>query len=142
MFSLQVSFIFVASSLILVLSIPANDKIVFSDGDASLEDQLLTRDDTVLTSRFSEDEEFLQDLENGKMFQGDIILSPEQQDLLKNTPRNEEEEDVPTRTGLISEEYRWPKDARGLVYMPYEIDPSSDYCKYYVYFYHNDGRQR
>lgn len=133
MFSVKILFIFVSSSLMLAHSVPAkNDQIVFQNDDDSSpdDDQILKKDDTVLTSRFSEDEEFYQDLENGNMYQGDIILLPEQRDLVKNTPRSDADDDIPTRTGLISEEYRWPKDAQGNVQMPYEIDPSSQYCKY------------
>lgn len=62
----------------------------------------------------------------GDLYQGDIKLMPEQVKILNSTG---EEADLADRTGLISAVYRWPKDRRGKVNVPYLIS-STDYCEY------------
>lgn len=62
----------------------------------------------------------------GDLYQGDIELMPEQVKILNSTG---EEADLADRTGLISAVYRWPKDRRGKVNVPYLIS-STDYCEY------------
>lgn len=52
-------------------------------------------------------------------FQDDIVLSKKQKEALKNP--------VGTRTGLLDEDYRWPKNDDGYVIVPFAI--SSDFCK-------------
>lgn len=61
-------------------------------------------------------------LESGKLFQGDIKLVQEQKDYFLVNDGS-----VPPRTGWIDEHYRWPKDSKGKVIVPYYIDPASDF---------------
>jgi hypothetical protein len=62
-----------------------------------------------------------QNLENGEHFEGDIVLLPEQQELLNSN------DDSPMETGLSWEQYRWPRARNGKPTVPYEI--SSVYCE-------------
>lgn len=66
-------------------------------------------------SRFAfPDESSLQNNRNDTNYQGDIILTEEQLEILND--------EIGMRTGLIDEDYRWPKSADGLVRVPYHID--------------------
>jgi hypothetical protein len=56
--------------------------------------------------------------ENEGLFQGDIILSPEQEELVFADPSVN---DIHSRTGRLDEKYRWPKNKFGQVIMPYVI---------------------
>lgn len=60
----------------------------------------------------------------GKLYQGDIVLTDEQKKLF-NTSNVDE---LVARTGRIHLYYRWPKDWRGKVIVPYVINPY-DYSK-------------
>jgi hypothetical protein len=61
-------------------------------------------------------------IEDEDLFQGDILLEPEQREwILAN-----DSDDISKRTGLLNEEQRWPKDSRGKVIVPYVIQ-KSDY---------------
>lgn len=65
------------------------------------------------------------DLENGEYFQGDIKLEVEQKEALE---RNETDDGIlASRTGLLIESMRWPKNTKGEVTVPYTI--SKDYCE-------------
>jgi hypothetical protein len=124
-------------SLILVLfcltnitiAIPINDdRIVFQDEDSGdFQNEILVgnnKDNFRLDPTLSVQKE----LENGKLFQGDIILHGDQKDLVMSHMNfSEAEENLPTRTGIIGEQYRWPKNDYGLVELAYVIDPSSGY---------------
>jgi hypothetical protein len=59
--------------------------------------------------------------EYGNHYEGDIILTPEQEEAIEKNGRD-------GRTGIIDTRRRWPK-VNGLVYMPYVIDSQSGYCK-------------
>lgn len=62
-------------------------------------------------------EERGKNLELGKFYQGDMKLEPEQ---LAALLRNETEQtQVESRTGLLSENYRWPKNMEGKVVVPF-----------------------
>lgn len=58
-------------------------------------------------------------LENGKFFQGDMILQPDQMEFLKSNVTDKES--LASRTGVLHETYRWPKDKSGHVIVAYEI---------------------
>lgn len=58
-------------------------------------------------------------LENGKFFQGDMILQPDQMEFLRSNVTDKES--LVTRTGLLHETYRWPKNKAGRVAVAYEI---------------------
>jgi hypothetical protein len=64
--------------------------------------------------------------ENVDLFQGDIILSPVQEDLVFADPLYDD--DVSERTGILRESMRWPKNAQGKVILPYVIQ-RTDYSK-------------
>lgn len=65
------------------------------------------------------------DLENGEYFQGDIKLEAEQKEILE---RNDTSDSIlGSRTGLLYESMRWPKNKKGEVVVPYLI--SKDYCE-------------
>jgi hypothetical protein len=82
-------------------------------------------------SRFSfpDDDVEVEDvkLEDGNFFQGDIKLLAEQKEILDRLAVDKNS--FPTRTGILNEEYRWPKDNEGYVNIPYEFAPGSKYCK-------------
>jgi len=109
---------------------PTND-FVFRDDDVNdnqppitleEENQILPSDKTKLLG--GENEIVEQHLENGRFFQGDIVLIQEQKHFLLSN------DSTPTRTGWIDEYYRWPKDKHGNAIMPYYVDPDSDYTTY------------
>lgn len=65
------------------------------------------------------------ELENGEYFQGDIKLEVEQKEALE---RNDTDDGIlASRTGLLIESMRWPKNTKGEVTVPYTI--SKDYCE-------------
>lgn len=65
------------------------------------------------------------DLENGEYFQGDIKLEVEQKEALERNDTNDGI--LGSRTGLLFESMRWPKNRKGEVIVPYII--SKDYCE-------------
>lgn len=129
---LLIVFIVLCVKNIFGLPVP-DDRIIFPDDDIEdivpIKSQQLN-DPNILKSE-NTTEEFLYDeraeikLENGKYFQGDIILKDGQLEALNN-----EDEDgiLGTRTGLISQKYRWPKNDEGKVIIPYLIT-EDDYSK-------------
>lgn len=64
--------------------------------------------------------------EYGSFYQGDINLHSEQRDIIEN------KSPVADRTGLISIFYRWPKNSKGMVIVPYVIDYLSRFCEYFL----------
>lgn len=54
--------------------------------------------------------------EQGDAFQGDMILTADQRQRMLDTSI------VESRTGRLSEEYRWPKNKGGYTIVPYVID--------------------
>lgn len=70
-------------------------------------------------------------LEDGDFYQGDIELSEDQIDILNMTVNEDESDDeFGTRTGLLWEGYRWSKNSRGKVVVPYTIAPNQ-FCEYF-----------
>lgn len=117
-----------------------NDQIIFRDGDEVvevenkrnnahlnqlrlLEDLNLLKSDN-LTTEFLFDEEAQQKLENGQFYQGDIVLMEDQLEILKAL---EDDSQFGSRTGILSEYYRWPKNRYGTVVVPFVI--SKEYSK-------------
>lgn len=99
--------------------------------DLKLDLSSLMNDSNILKSDNDTTEFLFEELSEGKpqygdLYQGDIELMPEQIKILNSTGG---EADLAHRTGLISAVYRWPKDRRGNVNVPYIIS-SNDYCEY------------
>ena len=125
----------------IISSLPIDyDEIIFPDDNkideivkkveaTKFESKILLNDQNLLKSE-NTTEEFFYDkkadskLEHGNHFQGDIVLLDDQKQLLNKTDGVR----ISTRTGLIWEGFRWPKNEFGRVVVPYEI--SGDYCKY------------
>lgn len=64
-------------------------------------------------------------LELGKLYQGDMKLETEQLEALL---RNESEQArIESRTGLLRESYRWPKNSEGKVVVPYSTEGFSKF---------------
>lgn len=61
-------------------------------------------------------------LEFGDNFQGDIILTPEQEDIINGNTRG-------ARTGLLNTRSRWPKNSSGYVIVPYTFQSASGFSK-------------
>lgn len=131
------SFLFLAL-ICKISAIPIkNDQIYFPDEiDDSVQDLRtfnplkLLSDSNILKSdnnSFIKDEAALQDLESGKFYQGDILLVQDQEDFLKL--KLDDNDKFPSRTGVISESYRWPRSSLkpDTVVVPFVI--SDDYCE-------------
>lgn len=88
-------------------------------------------EESALKSRFNaesgEDYDDNLNKEQGAFFQGDIELDDDQHEILFSPVT--EEDKLQSRTGLLGEQYRWPKNNRGLVYIPYLISTESNYSK-------------
>lgn len=100
------------------------------DSDYTLDEAVVPL--AMVESRFDfddEDEDDIEDaaLEQGKYFQGDIMLYDDQKEILDKLASDNSS--LGTRTGIISEEYRWPKDRFGLVRVPFEFWRNSRYCE-------------
>lgn len=128
------SFIFVVfCSVTIVIAIPLNkdDRIVFQDEDSNDFQNEIFKGDNKDNFRLDLSENVQKDLENGRFFQGDIILHGDQKDLVMSHQNfTESEDNIPTRTGIINEQYRWPKNNFNFPTMPYIIDSSSGYCEF------------
>lgn len=132
-----------------LLAFPANDdRIYFRDSeesvsenaavssrfddntdDLSLDLPSLFNDPNIMKSENDKDGFVVEDQPSdevlyGKLYQGDIVLTDEQKEFLNSTNVDE----FASRTGRIHLYYRWPKDGRGKVIVPYVINPH-DYSK-------------
>lgn len=106
-----------------VIARPGSDSFVFRDDEDGGDNQILPSIDD-LKSIGASDEVVKQELENGKLFQGDIKLVQDQKDYYLAKPGS-----VPPRTGWIDEHYRWPKDKQGYVILPFYLSPESKFSK-------------
>lgn len=61
-------------------------------------------------------------LELGEKYQGDIILTPEQERIINGT-RN-------SKTGMLNLRYRWPKNSAGFVEVPISYHEPSGYSEF------------
>lgn len=110
--------LFLTLLVLQVLSVPlqVNDNMIFRDND----------DDPCLDTNILEcgaidsSGHFDRNLESGSLFQGDIHLLEDQRDTLLT---NSTDDGISSRTGLLLESMRWPKND-GLVSVPYVIDTS------------------
>lgn len=106
---------------------PTND-FVLNDNDETEDNDRLLRLNEILRSdnksNFLDDGNgfVVQDSENGKLFEGDILLVQRQEYLLTG------DEDA-IRTGRANEFYRWPKDEDSNVIVPYNISLESEYSE-------------
>ncbi|XP_070493990.1 high choriolytic enzyme 1-like [Chironomus tepperi] len=138
--------IFLVAILSLAAGLPAyKDVIIYPDHD-KIEEEFITDiealkadrrnligDPNLLTAENSTAEYLIDSdankaLENGNFYQGDIIMEQEQMEWINSMkakdgePQSDEDDFLGTRTGLIWEGYRWPKNSLGSVIVPYVID--------------------
>jgi len=67
------------------------------------------------------------DVEGDNNFEGDIELTQEQEEILDT--RSELGFQISDRVGRLDTEYRWFKNRRGQVVVPYTIDTDAEYCE-------------
>lgn len=138
--AVKMKIILVLALVYKILALPAtyNDRITYpTDVDDSVDDlrtlsELRFLGDSNLLRSVNNSVEFIKDdsnsmdLENGKFFQGDILLIQDQSDFLAAKLGDDR---FPSRTGLISETYRWPRSTlkSDKVHVPFVIDDG--YCE-------------
>lgn len=137
-----VTFIFVCMSV--TFGLPIDDyRITFPDnhkirkiigrfGDFKTDQKRILDDPNLLKSENITKELFIDEeadtkLENGNYYQGDIILHQDQVEIINRIEiradnNNDENDSLGARTGIIWAAYRWPKDSKGTVTVPYLID--------------------
>lgn len=135
---------FLISFLHTIVALPLDyDQIVFPDGNkidelvkkskmTKFDSRSLLDDPNILkskntTEKFFFDKKADSKLEYGSHFQGDIVLQHDQKQFFNKSSENAKIQ-IGTRTGLIWEGYRWPKNEIGRVVLPYII--SNDFCEY------------
>lgn len=97
-----------------------NDAIVFPDDNDEPRNQRSNQIQSfkkVLSFLASDIENVQKDLENGEFFHNDIVTEQQTNGILSS------------RTGLLEEEYRWPKNIVGHVNVPYTVSKESKYSK-------------
>lgn len=109
--------LFVPNSLTIPIS---NDQIVFQEENTLESSEILATDSAGLAEEIVN-----MKLESGEFFQGDIVLSPDQEDLL-SLNGTADDDDLESRTGILMESQRWTKNAAGFAVMPYVIK-TTDY---------------
>lgn len=105
-----------------------SDSIFFQEENAIESSEILETDLTGIQEELSNIK-----LESGSFFQGDIVLSPDQEDLL--TLNNTDDSDLESRTGILLESQRWTKNAAGFVVLPYTIKTSDYSNEFFFRFY-------
>lgn len=123
MMNRKIFFIFLIVTIAKVNSNPVDLNQIL-DADKEFTPEELEIEKLSLSSRFSD---ILDDpnFDSYETYQGDIILTPEQKELM-NKPDNGGFTD--SRTGILDENLRWPTNREGKVIVPYVI--SDDYCKW------------
>lgn len=105
----------------------SDDRIIFrDDSDMDTNEGILKSDDfdgAAGVEAREIDVTLQAESEMGQHFQGDIILSPEEKRIMLSN----DSDALTTRTGLLDEEKRWPKDSAGHVNVFYTIDTKSGY---------------
>lgn len=134
--SITILSLFVASTI----ARPQGDLIIFRD---DYDDNISNRPELVPapnnTAKFITHPEARASLEYGHFFQGDMNLTPEQEQFYASNSSNDDEDTgesygLLTRTGIINTKYRWPKDASGKINVPYKIDSAAGYCEFFKFF--------
>jgi len=69
------------------------------------------------------------DVEDDNNFEDDMILTPEQKEFFRHDLDDEAVDDPIERVGRLDLKYRWPKNAKGKVVVPYTIDENSGFCE-------------
>lgn len=64
------------------------------------------------------------------LFQGDIKLTEEQQDILDGKVKT-------GRTGMLDRSKLWPKNSRGIVEIPYQVNPNAGFSESLVFIFPN-----
>lgn len=102
---------------------------VYEDGAFDNEDSTILQSDILKLP--GEDELTVNyDLQYGKkLFQGDLKLDETQMEILLRNNSGDDTGNLKSRTGVLDDEYRWPKNSQDLVVIPYIIDTLSGYCK-------------
>lgn len=116
---------FVLFTLIAAKPVVENDQIVFQEDNELGSSEILKPD-----SEGIEEEIMNLKLESGKFFQGDIVLSPDQEDLIALNS-TADDDDLESRTGILLENQRWTKNQAGFATLPYTIT-TTDYCKFKI----------
>ena len=99
-----------------------NDQIVFQEDNELGSSEILKPDNEGIN-----EEAMNLKLESGNFFQGDIVLSPDQEDLIALNS-TADDDDLESRTGILLESQRWTKNQAGFAILPYTIT-TTDYCK-------------
>lgn len=100
-----------------------NDQIVFQEDNELGSSEILKPDNEGI-----EEETMNLKLESGTFFQGDIVLSPDQEDLIALNS-TADDDDLESRTGILLENQRWTKNEAGFATMPYTI-AATDYSEF------------
>lgn len=104
-----------------------DDRIIFRDDkDMNTNEGILKSDDSSEAAGVEAreiDVTLQAESEMGQHFQGDIILTKEE----KQAMLSNDSDPFASRTGLLDEERRWPKDSAGHVNVYYTIDSKSGY---------------
>lgn len=134
----KIIFSFFLLHLTLAHPVPADNFYFPDEIDDSVDDlrsinQLRFLGDSNILKTDNASIEFIRDdsaqgQENGFFYQGDILLVEDQENFLKQ--KLDEDDRFPSRTGVLSETYRWPRSGTqgDKVIVPFEI--SDDYCEY------------
>lgn len=118
-----VAVVLVKSSV--TLPVADDGQIIFpSDNELDLSEILMTPEERMSVNL--DDENVNIGLESGSFFQGDIKLLADQKEILLS---NETDEGLLSRTGILIESQRWPKNKLGNVVVPFAFKRESDYSE-------------
>jgi len=117
---LKLLVICVALSAIECKPVAQDDRIVFFDDDETYEDARKLNLDEILSSENlkSNAVDDVEVAENGNLFEGDIVLQPDQREVLLS---NRTDAEFGTRTGVVLDSYKWRKNRNGEVVVPYAV---------------------
>ncbi|KAG5668446.1 hypothetical protein PVAND_016386 [Polypedilum vanderplanki] len=121
-------------SIIPTRSRPQNDKISLNiSGNNNFETKRVLLPPPPNSAAFFRHPNARKILEYGSHFEGDIVLTSEQEKFYKKDSKyiedtgGDEDGGLLTRSGRISTSFRWPKDYNGNVIVPYIIDDTSKF---------------
>lgn len=122
-------------SLFSVVSSDRNETANISQSDEIGNEIESSEESDVRMGSEEQSEEELEDLEDvngeeGNFFQGDIELEPDQREaMLSNDTDDNSGSSV--RTGLLSDHYRWNKNRRGIVEVPFSLSRNARFCEFH-----------
>jgi hypothetical protein len=132
---LIISLIFLSVSFSYSSPLTRDDRIVFRDSDEQLSYGISrlgvyeTKQDNQREIQDDPEADIGLEFSQG-LFQGDIVLTEDQQKYFNSS--QEQDDDEPFRTGLIDKRYRWLKDSEGKVIVPFIIATDSEYCEFFL----------